>query len=355
MIDKLKGALSAIQPALNSSIVQVKHGGVIFAYAGALATPQSKFYIGELTQQMTAFMLLSVLKEKNPDVGLMTLAQKNVYELFPNSTILSILGEDLLKNISLLNLLTHNSGLTEYLVSSAEYFASPTELATQYPDLITNPNVLVEKVDFTEMYAHKLSAKQLLCEVKHLDFPAANESQTNYFILGKLLEELTGKSYEGNFNEFIKSPVGISNTYAVTQGNFEALKKLPQFINLQPDNADTHHIDLGNLIGTGNVISTAEDLLKWNAFFYNDVDASIRDFMLLDHAVDVFGDVMRIGMSSDSDFKFKDIGMSGNVDSYTSTLYTYNSEYEIVTLSNDEADQALIDGALQSVLLPEVA
>lgn len=88
-------------------------------------------------------------------------------------------------------------------------------------------------------------------------------SNTGYYLLALVIEAVTGKTYEENLRERILEPLGMRNSGVDSDDRIiprraRGYRKAPGgYINVEYDNPD-------NLIGAGNLYSTAGDLLIWN-------------------------------------------------------------------------------------------
>ncbi len=128
-MNELKTELSSLD--LGGSIVTVSGKKYNFSYSGPGIEQESQFYIGSLTKQMTAFMLLKVLQEQFPEKDLSKLLDQNILTLFPGSKFLNEIDRHWLSKISLLDLLTHRSGLPDYI----DYYANDIK----NPELLNSP------------------------------------------------------------------------------------------------------------------------------------------------------------------------------------------------------------------------
>ncbi|HAU0567587.1 TPA: serine hydrolase, partial [Legionella pneumophila] len=196
---------------LAGSIVTVVGKKYNFSYAGTGIEQESQFYIGSLTKQMTAFMLLKVLQKHFPEQDLSKLLDQNIITLFPSSKFLSEIDRPWLSKISLLDLLTHRSGLPDYI----DYYANDIK----NPELLNSP---INPIDILQSVKFNPSKKY-------------HYSNTNYLLLGKLIEEMEHSSLEQVFDTLIKMPAKMESSYAPTIGNYYVLKDEPRFSKLSSD------------------------------------------------------------------------------------------------------------------------
>lgn len=98
-----------------------------------------------------------------------------------------------------------------------------------------------------------------------------NYSNTNYFLLGLLIEKITGHSLEHAFRHFITTPLNLNHTYFVShQPNSSLYPYLVHgyqyervFSNYIPLGTDVTHYSLSYMYAAGSIISTSTDVAKW--------------------------------------------------------------------------------------------
>lgn len=96
-------------------------------------------------------------------------------------------------------------------------------------------------------------------------------SNTNYLLLGKLVEKITGHSLTEEINSKIIFPLGLTHTYFVKNLPDHALNKnlvhgyqnQESFLPYIPRNTDVTHYSLSYLGGAGAVISNSQDVATW--------------------------------------------------------------------------------------------
>lgn len=233
IVDYLK-ALSANRNFSGQVLVE-KNGKVLIDRAYGYADYENKkraktsttFCIGSVTKQFTAASIAQLA-----DKGKLAYTDK------VSKYLKDVPFGD---KITLHQLLTHTSGLYNYT---------------------NDPGFL--KLDPTKITFEKLIA---LIKDKPLDFEPGKEwsySNTNYLILGKIVEKVSGKTLQKYFNDNIFKPVGMNSTKV----SYSAKKKLvgangySGYIDVKLDTND--EILLNAAYGAGYLCSTAEDMLKWD-------------------------------------------------------------------------------------------
>jgi len=89
-------------------------------------------------------------------------------------------------------------------------------------------------------------------------------SNSGYFVLGLIIEKLTGKSYETNLQERIATKIGLKDTYLAT-GNIDVNKNesLTYFILPGSDWKQVPETHPSILFSAGAIVSTPNDLAKF--------------------------------------------------------------------------------------------
>ncbi len=241
-IDKLMH-LAHAYGQFNGSVLVAEHGKVIYKKGFGFANmewnipnqPDTKFRLGSVTKQFTSMLILQLVQQ-----GKLKLDGK----------ITDYLPDYPKKNgdrITIHHLLTHSSGTPNY---------------TDYPEFFRtmsrNPST---PQDFLKVFADSA----LLFE------PGTRFSYSNsgYFILGVIIETITGKPYEQVLQENIFTPLGMNNSgydHSGTVLNKRAgayEKDGPGFINAA-------YIDMSLPFSAGALYSTVEDLYLWDQALYTD-------------------------------------------------------------------------------------
>ena len=172
-------------------------------------------------------------------------------------------------------------------------------------------------------------------------------SNSNYLLAGKLLEELHHDTFDHVFEKLIKAPAGMQLSFAPVIDNYFSLKELPYFSHLTHNsglhlgNQKYSFIDMANAVGTGNIVSTANDLARWGAYLTSKASKEITTLMFDNYGLDDDGDIVNLGLTtSDTDHLGDFISWKGGQDSYASVFgWAPKSNTFIIILSNDMADQ----------------
>ena len=170
-------------------------------------------------------------------------------------------------------------------------------------------------------------------EKKHL------YSNSNYLLLGKIIEEMSSNSLDQVFEKTIKVPAKMEFSFAPISGNYFALKKMKAYSKLVPNLNDKVFIDMTNAVGAGNVISTISDLVKWGEYLFKKAPRLIVDRMFKNYGKDPDGDIINLGFGTMDTRLGPFIGHQGGLDSYSSFFgYVPYNDTLILILSNNNND-----------------
>jgi CubicO group peptidase (beta-lactamase class C family) len=239
-IDTLVNEYVVDQQFMGTVLVAEK-GKVIFEKGYGLAdveknipnTPDTKFMIGSITKQFTA-MLVTQLVEKG--------------QLKLDNTISDFIPEfpkDIGDKITVEMLLCHTSGLIFPEGIEKYYYASTKE-------------------EYLKEYLKQLSEEGLRFE------PGKGYGYSNagYFILGLIIEKVTGKSYEEVLIEQILKPLGMSQTGCdrkglVVENRATSYAKLRDRYNTWNEETNSYDPAICGF-AYGNLYSTVGDLFKFS-------------------------------------------------------------------------------------------
>jgi D-alanyl-D-alanine carboxypeptidase len=213
----------------DGSVTMQRSYGLANVELGSPTSPGSVFEIGTLSKQFTA-------------AAVMLLHQDEKFRLDdPIRSHLPELPESWMP-VTVRHLLTHTSGIPSYTNVSGY---------------------------FTARYA-SISKKQVLDSIVALPLrfvPGENWSPSNsdYYVLGLLIERLSGKSYERFLSERIFQPLGMSATRV---NDYAAI--IPNRVSgyTWDDNAALAHASPthpSRLFGWASIVSSAADLARWEA------------------------------------------------------------------------------------------
>jgi CubicO group peptidase (beta-lactamase class C family) len=252
-IDELMKAYSTTGQ-FNGTVLAAENGKVIYKKGFGLANmewnlpnePDVKFRLGSITKQFTAMLTLQLVEQ-----GKLKLDGK-ITDYLPDYR------KDVGERVTIHHLLTHTSGIPSY--TSAPKFME---------DVSRNPYAVS---DFVKKYASG-----------DLEFePGAKWSYNNsgYFLLGAIIERVTGKPYEQVLKENILDPVGMKNTGYDRHDTLIA-KRANGYGKTPLGYRNAPYLDMSIPYAAGSMYSTVEDLYLWDQALYTDklISAKSRELM----------------------------------------------------------------------------
>ncbi|MCP5506283.1 MAG: serine hydrolase [Chlamydiales bacterium] len=386
-LEKLQERFVAItQGSTKCSTAAVVESHRVFQTSSKGVSKSSQFFIGSVTKHMTAYILLAVLHEKYPRTPLDELLHQKLDSLFPHSLLLKAIDKGWVSEVTLLDLLTHRSGLTDYLdLYYTNYQILKLLEAAKCEDYPAKINELIEGVSNTELlykiqgsaptydrfiallrsgeydsYIDKakelngpVDPAVLFRSIKYSHEKRYSYSNSGYLLIAKLIEEAAGKPFDVLFQEKIAIPANMTLSCAPTAGNYHDHQKTRSLTsNSGLLGKEEIFTDMANAVGAGNVISTGDDLMKWGAYFFKSAPKVIVDAILRNYGVDPDDDIINLGLAtSQTDHLGELTGHQGGIDSFSSFFgYAPQTDILIIILSNDHDDaNALMESLTFSI------
>ena len=239
----------------NGTVLVARSGNVLYQHAFGLANREwnvpndleTKFEIGSMTKQFTALLVLQLVNE-----GKLRL------DGHP-SDYLPYYRKDTGSRITLSELLSHTSGVPNFI--SLPGFLEGTASRTHY-----------EVKDFVQKYCSG-----------YLEFEPGTKfhySNSGYFILGAILEAVSGKSYEELLRERIFEPLemknsGYAHSEAILPHRASGYERSPGGFH------NARFYDMSIPFAAGALYSTVGDLLLWDQALYGEqlLPVKFRDLL----------------------------------------------------------------------------
>ncbi|MTH16887.1 serine hydrolase domain-containing protein [Flavobacterium sp. LC2016-01] len=225
----------------NGSALVAENGKVIFKKGFGSANfewnipnqTDTKFRLGSITKQFTALLIVKLAEEGKLKLDV------------PITTYLPDYPKANGDKITIHNLLTHTSGIPNFT-------ASPNFLK----DKSRNP---VTPEEFVKTFSS--------LPLEFTPGEKFNYSNSGYFLLGYIIEKITGKSYEQNLQETIFTPLKMVNTGydhsdLITKNRAAGYEKNGNNI------SNASYIDMSVPYAAGSLYSTVEDLYLWDQALY---------------------------------------------------------------------------------------
>ncbi len=221
----------------NGSVLVAENGKVVFKNGFGMANMEwdipnasnTKHRLGSITKQFTAMLILQLVEDGKLNLNT------------PITTYLPDYPKATGDKITLHHLLTHTSGIPNY---------------TSFPKF------------FEEKSRDAFTPSQFIEEFKDMDLefqPGEKFAYSNsgYFLLGAIIEKVTGKSYEENLKEKIFDPLNMKDSGFDHHENI--LKNRATGYDKRGDSySNAPFLDMSIPYAAGSLYSTVEDLYLWD-------------------------------------------------------------------------------------------
>jgi CubicO group peptidase (beta-lactamase class C family) len=188
--------------------------------------PSVKFRLGSLTKQLTAALILQL-----QDKGRLRI-EDPVKQYLPNIP-------ETWNKITVAELLGNTSGIANF--------------------------ISLEEYRMWSMVPHTVEEDLAFFEDKPLDFAPGTQfeySNSNYIVLGAIIEKLTGKSYGDCLRESIFEPLGMKDS-GLDRDNLLLPRRAEGYLPTINGYAPARVESMSVAWATGGIYSTTGDLLKW--------------------------------------------------------------------------------------------
>lgn len=272
-------------------------------------SPNATYRIGSLSKQFTA-VCIGILYEK----GEISLDQK-LSDFYPDCKY----GND----VTIKSLLDMTAGIPDYSCSREDNVQySNDDLGFEISTSSKEDNIK----NIEEFILNKTPKK--------VEKGSYEYSNSNYFLLGRIVEKVSNTDYETFVKENILEPLNMKNTsfeqidltstgYYKGENEFEVLQEFNQVWTLYP----------GAFFGNADMISSADDLFKWySALKNNEIITQSTFDTLTKNSGSGFG----MGMITDNSIAYF---INGHIGAYTSFLgFSKTDDFAVITLSNHFSD-----------------
>lgn len=300
-LDKFFDVLAEKNKAMGSLTVS-KNGNVIYSRAIGYSeigdkdkrpsTVSTKYRIGSITKMFTATMIFQLVEARKLKLN------DTLDKFFPNIPNA--------KKITVANLLNHRSGLHNF-TDDAEYATYMTQPKTQSEILAL---ISKSKPDFEP------NAK-------------ADYSNSNYILLGFIVEKVGKKSYQTLLREKITSKIGLANTRVGGKINGNADESFSY--NYTGNWRLSPETDMSIPGGAGAIVSTPTDLTKFIEALFNSKLITQNSLNQMKTMTEGYG----MGMFQYSLDGKKPFGHTGGIDGFNSLLiYLPEEKLSIAYISN---------------------
>lgn len=226
--------------SINGAVLVAKNGHIIFEKYKGYNPLRSKdsinahtpFHIASVSKTFTAMAVLKLQEEGKINI------EDPFKKYFPEFNY---------EGISIKNLLSHRSGLPNYL-----YFME--KLCKDKKKFISNRDIL------DTLIANRNTLENIGTPDKKFSY-----CNTNYALLALLIEKVTGKTYPEYIKQTIFDPLKMDDSFVYTPA--DSLRITPNY-DFRGTEIPLNFLD--NVYGDKNIYATVRDLFKWNQLLSSD-------------------------------------------------------------------------------------
>lgn len=303
----------------DSGIIFEKGFGYANIELGVPNTPETKFRIASLTKSFTSLLVMQEVEE-----GRIKL----------NAKIASYIPDYPNKNgsrITIHNLLSHTSGIGHY--DYVPHFF-------QYYSFIPYSHT-----DFIKLFWDRPLLSDPGTKYQYSSF--------NYYLLGVILEKVTGESYDELLRKRIFDRLGMKNTAVDDQRKIEK-NRASGYEKTDAGYQNATYRNMSTALATGDVISTVKDLYLWDRSLYTDklLSSKMRDLMFTPN-LGGYGygwESKKLALSDGTTSRV--VSHVGNMYGFLSIMTRYLDKHAVIILlsNSDKSDIYGITNALQNAL-----
>ncbi len=232
----------------SGSILLAKDNDILFSKSYGMAsyehnvknTPQTKFRIASMTKQFTAMAIMQLCEKGFLDIN------DKLSKFIPDFPQ----GDD----ITIHQLLIHTSGVLDFLYT------------TEYQNIKTVKTPLSDIIDIIKAQPLEFSPGE-----------RTEYSNSGYVILGYIIEEVSGSSYEDYLHQNIFGPLDMGNT-CCSDYNDIIINRASGYSVGHDGIINADYTDMSFADGSGWLYSTTEDLYLWDRALYTQKILS-KDYM----------------------------------------------------------------------------
>lgn len=286
----------AVLLAYNGEIILASGYGYADEMTGRKCKAYDTFEIGSISKQMTAAAVLQLAEQGK--LGL----DDTIDEYFPDYKYGSM--------TTIRHLLQMRSGMVDFINNPALYF--PEDYLEQY----------IAAADTGDDSEEILEREFLL---KYLNYPSLhnvpgdgfNYSNTNYYLLGLIMEQVTGES----FQEYMLREIFERCDMLTANNDFRNTTARGYY-----EDGTSLSMSLSTSLGCGSVNASVYDLYQWGTHLFAGDVMSKRSLREMLSAIDNYG----LGMRTDGDVYFH----RGNTDVFNGFIAFYPDGFVTIALTN---------------------
>ena len=175
---------------------------------------------------------------------------------------------------------------------------------------------------------------------KDLNFKPGSEylyCNTGYMLMVNIIEKITGEKFPKWMKESVFQPLGMINTYVEDNYSRVVLNNATSYY-AGDDNKFDRAVEYWGYVGSGNMHSTTDDLLKWLENF-NDPQSAWKSHFDILQTMDKFNNgrenTYAFGVGIGDFNGFRSVGHGGSIGGFRANIITYpEKELSIAILTN---------------------
>ena len=315
----------------NGAALISENGKIIFKKGFGLANfeweipnqTDTKFRLGSISKQFTAFLIVKLAEDGKLQLDA------------PISKYLTDYPKETGDKITVHHLLTHTSGI---------------------PNYTNDPNFFKERMrnsyspkDFTSTFSSL-----------PLEFTPGEKfkySNSGYFLLGYIIEKVSGKTYEEYLQEIILTPLKMTNTgydhtEVVLKNRASGYDKKGKIIK------NTQYIDMSIPYAAGSLYSTVEDLNFWDQALYTtkllsekSMNSLFENYIIAWNGFYGYGWAIR-EVSNGENSKLKLIEHGGSINGFQANILRIPEDKNLIVLLNNTGGAPLneMNNSIRAIL-----
>tara|TARA_B100001287_G_scaffold270305_1_gene268908 strand:- start:1329 stop:2495 length:1167 start_codon:yes stop_codon:yes gene_type:complete len=224
---------------------RVFNGNILFAENGKIIAHSTFGYANfRKKEKLTTDHSFQLASASKPITAVATLQLIENGKLNLNDTIQSFFPEFPYKNITIHQLLSHRSGMSQY----THFCDRPDSIWPDKKKTINNNDVIKIMSDIVPLINYPPNYKYYYCN-------------TNYLILASIVEKVSNLDFNSYLKKYIFNPVGMNSTVVYNRTNYKELI-LP--VQGYEGRIPWEDVYLNGCVGDKGVYSTTMDLLKFD-------------------------------------------------------------------------------------------
>jgi CubicO group peptidase (beta-lactamase class C family) len=311
----------------NGSVLVADNGKVVYQKGLGLANmewnipnaPDTKFRLGSITKQFTSTLILQLVEQ-----GKIKLDGKLI-DYLPDYR------KDTGTKVTIHNLLSHTSGIPSY-----------TSLPGFFQNVSRNPFTVD---DFIKKYASG-----------DLEFEPGTKfvyDNSGYFLLGAIIEKVTGKPYEQVLKENIFDPIGMKNSGYDHWGTI-LNKRATGYSRTPKGYQNAAYLDMSIPYAAGSLYSTVEDLYLWDQALYGEkiLSAKSKELMFKPNLNNYgYGFVItKATLAPPTKLAVPVIQHNGGINGFSTTLVRMTNEKRLIVLLDNAEDGRHLGGITLGIM-----